>query len=126
MIHHTGYLPHGEAVSGLLAADVLWMTIGRADGSGRIWTGKLYEYFGARKPVLGLVPEGVARDALKEYGASKIVEPDAAPNVIGGAIEQLYEQWSEERLPHPDPAFIAGFDRERLAGALAGIFNDIV
>lgn len=126
MVHHTGYLPHEEAVSGLLAADALWMTIGRAEGSGRIWTGKLYEYFGSGKPVLGLVPEGVARKALKEYGASTIVEPDAPPNVIADAIGQLYEQWSGGRLPHPDPAWIAGFDRERLAGALAGIFNDIV
>ena len=126
MIHHTGYLPHEEAVAGLLAADVLWMTIGRAEGSERIWTGKLYEYFGARKPILGLIPEGVARKALKEYGASRIVEPDAAPDVIADAIGQLYEQWSGGRLPHPDPAWVAGFDRERLTGALAGIFNDIM
>ena len=126
MVHHTGYLPHEEAVSGLLAADALWMTIGRAEGSERIWTGKLYEYFGSGKPVLGLVPEGVARKALKEYGASTIVEPDAPPDAIADAIGQLYEQWSRGRLPHPDPAWIAGFDRERLAGALAGIFNDIV
>lgn len=126
MIHHTGYLPHEEAVSGLLAADALWMTIGRAEGSERTWTGKLYEYFGSGKPVLGLVPEGVERKALKGYGASTIVEPDAPPDAIADAIGQLYEQWSGGRLPHPDPAWIAGFDRERLAGALADIFNDIV
>ncbi len=124
MIHHTGYLPHEEAVSGLLAADVLWMTIGRADGSERIWTGKLYEYFGSGKPVLGLAPEGVARKALKEYGASTIVEPDAPPNVIADAIEQLYERWSRGRLPQPDPTYAAQFDRQRLAGALTDIFED--
>lgn len=126
MIHHTGYLPHEDAVAGLLAADALWMTIGRAAGSDRIWTGKLYEYFGAGKPILGLVPEGVARKALKEYGASTIVEPDAPPDLMADAIERLYEQWRTGNTPQPDPAWIAGFDRERLAGALAGIFNDIV
>lgn len=124
MIHHTGYLPHEEAVSGLLAADVLWMTIGRAEGCERIWTGKLYEYFGSGKPVLGLAPEGVARKALKEYGASTIVEPDAPPNVIADAIGQLYEQWRAGRLPQPEPAYAAQFDRQRLAGALTGIFED--
>ncbi len=126
MVHYAGYLPHRDAAHALLAADILWMTIGRAPGSDRIWTGKMYEYFGARKPVLGLVPEGVAREALREYGAARIVEPDAAPDAMAAAIEQCYEAWLGGRLPQPDPAWTAQFDRIRLAGALADIFNDIV
>ena len=126
IVHYAGYLSHRDAANALLAADILWMTIGRAPGSDRIWTGKMYEYFGAGKPVLGLVPEGVARKTLQEYGAARIVEPDAPPDAVADALEQCFEAWREGTLPQPDPAWTARFDRMRLAGALADIFNDIV
>ncbi len=126
LVHYAGYLSHRDAVNALLAADMLWMTIGRAPGCDRISVGKMYEYFGARKPILGLVPEGVAREALRPYGAARIVEPDAAPEVVAAALEQCYEAWRAGRLPQPDPAYAAQFDRRRLAGALTDIFNDIV
>ncbi len=126
LVHYVGYLPHRDATKALLAADMLWMTIGRAPGCDRISTGKIYEYFGARKPILGLVPEGVEREALRAYGAARIVEPDAAPEVVAAALEQCYEAWRAGRLPQPDPACAAPFDRRRLTGALTDIFNDIV
>lgn len=126
LVHYVGYLPHRDATKALLAADMLWMTIGRAPGCDRISTGKIYEYFGARKPILGLVPEGVEREALRAYGAVRIVEPDAAPEVVAAALEQCYEAWRAGRLPQPDPSCAAPFDRRRLAGALTDIFNDIV
>ena len=124
-VHHVGYLPHPEAVSCLLAADVLWMIIGRGRGCERISTGKLYEYFGTGKPILGLVPPGPDREALERYGAAEIVEPDAVPD-IGAAIERFYDQWMEDRLPRPPSAFVDRFDRKHLTGKLARVFEEAV
>ena len=39
------------------------MTVGNGTGQELISTSKLFEYFGTLKPVLGLVPEGAAKDA---------------------------------------------------------------
>ncbi|MEX0821634.1 MAG: glycosyltransferase family 4 protein [Rhodothermales bacterium] len=125
VIHHTGYLSHPEAVACLRAADVLWMTVGRTEGADTISTSKLYEYFGARKPVLGLVPLGAARTALHRYGAATIADPEAISEISAG-IEQLYGMWSEGRLPEPDRAYVEQFDRRRLTRRLARLFDGVV
>ncbi len=57
-VRYVGYVVHEEAVAQLQATDVLWMTIGKRPGAEGISTGKLFEYFGTRKPILALVPGG--------------------------------------------------------------------
>ncbi len=122
VVQHTGYLPHDEVIAYLQTADVLWMTVGRGEGSESISTSKLFEYFGAKKPVLGLVPEGAAREALEHYGAGVFVEPDSIYE-ISAAIERLYDAWEQDRLPFPDASVVEQFDRRRLTRRLGQIFE---
>lgn len=125
LVRHTGYLPHIELVGHLLAADALWMTVGRQEGAETISTSKLFEYFGARKPVLGLVPMGAAREALARYGAAEIVEPDSVAE-ISAAIERLYDAWETGGLPEPDEDVVMQHDRVRLTRALHELFESVV
>lgn len=125
VVRHRGYLPHSEVISYLQQSDVLWMTVGRCKGSETISTSKLFEYFGARKPVLGLVPMGAARQALEQYGASEIAEPDSVSE-ISGAIERLYDAWDEDRLPMPDSSVVDQFDRQHLTQRLGMLFDSIL
>ncbi len=125
VVRHTGYLPHDDAIAYLCASDVLWMTVGRAQGAETISTSKLFEYFGARKPVLGLVPSGAARDALQRYEAAEIVEPDAVSE-ISAAIERLFEAWENNRLPVPKRSTIEQFDRRKLAKSLGTLFDGVL
>ena len=124
LVHYEGYLPHREAVAHLRAADVLWMTIGARPGAEGISTGKLFEYMGARKPILALVPPGAARDALEPYGAARVVEPSDV-DAIAAAIEALFDAWQVGSLPQPDEAYVRRFDRAELAGTLAGILSSV-
>jgi glycosyltransferase involved in cell wall biosynthesis len=118
VVHHVGYVEHREAVAYLRGADVLWMTIGRRPGAEAISTSKLFEYFGARKPILALVPEGAAQRALHGHGAAYVVPPDDV-FVISETLRQVYDEWSAGRLPEPSAAFVEQYDRRRLAGVLA-------
>lgn len=122
VVRHLGYLDHDETVAQLQQADVLWMTVGRQRGEEQISTGKLFEYVGSRKPVLGLVPPGAAADALRAYGAGLIVDPDDTEGVAA-ALEQLYRQWEEGRLPAPDDGFVQRHERSRLAEHLADLLD---
>ncbi|WP_228350327.1 glycosyltransferase [Rhodocaloribacter litoris] len=122
LVHYTGYLPHREAVRHLRAADVLWMTVGRRPGAEGISTSKLYEYFGAQKPILALVPEGAVREALAPYGAAVVTGPDDV-EAVADALEGLYERWRAGSLPAPDRAYVRRFDRRRLAGELAALLG---
>ena len=119
LVRYEGYVAHDRVVAFQRAADVLWMTVGKRPGAEGISTGKLFEYFGARKPILALVPDGAAREAIKPYGASCIVEPDDV-GAIAEAIGRLFDQWQGGRLPSPNESYVRQYDRSRLAGLLAG------
>jgi len=125
VVRYEGYLPHEVVSRELMAADVLWMTVGRRPGAEGISTGKLFEYVGTRKPVLGLVPEGTARRALEAYGAAFIAEPDDVPG-IAGAIGTAFAAWEAGGLPSPDAAFVAAHDRRVLAGRVAALLEAVV
>jgi glycosyltransferase involved in cell wall biosynthesis len=124
VLKFTGYVPHTEVMKHLMQSHVLWMMINQTGRSDLHSTGKLYEYFGARKPIIACVPEGVARESLKNYGAVKITEPDDV-NSIAEAIKYFYSCFETNSLPVPNPEFILKYDRNRLSGELAEIFNNI-
>ncbi|MEQ9103604.1 MAG: glycosyltransferase family 4 protein [Rhodothermales bacterium] len=121
-----GYLDHDAVVRNQLDADVLWMTIGRRVGSEGISTGKLYEYLGAGKPILGLVPEGVARETLEASGIGYVCDPDSVEEVAAMLL-RLFGLWQEHRLPGPAPAtFLETYNRCEQARQMAHIFQSLV
>jgi len=121
----SGNVPHNEAVKALMESDILWMTVGQRQGAESISTGKLFEYFGSKKPILALVPEGAARTAVTDYGASVVVAPDDV-EAICDAVFNLYVAWKEDRLPEPDLEFINLFDRREIAATAARVFSSIL
>jgi glycosyltransferase involved in cell wall biosynthesis len=124
MVTYHGYLPHDRVIQHIRSATVPWLTIGRRKGAESISTGKLFEYMGSRKPILGLVPEGAARDVLASYGAADIVDPDDVEGV-SIAIRSLFDRFVEGSLPAPEEAFVARFDRCNLTGRLAEILHRV-
>jgi glycosyltransferase involved in cell wall biosynthesis len=119
-----GYQSHHDTVGTLRQSDVLWLIIGDRPGAGMMSTGKLYEYIGAGKPILACVPDGEAKDILKQHGAAVIVPPEDV-DAIRRALESLYTQHRSRSLPRPDPAFVARFDRRTLTGQLATILSRV-
>ena len=122
VMSYRGYLPHHEAVAHLLASDVLWMTVGERPGAEGISTGKLFEYIGTQKPILALVPPGVAEQAIEPYGAARVVRPTDA-RAIADALEAFFDAWRTGALPQPDTAYVQRFNRIHLAGTLASILS---
>ncbi len=113
-----GYLNHKSTVRYLITSDVLWLTIGYGRGEDMVSTGKLFEYIGSRKPILGLVPEGTARSTILESGAGKVVKPDDVA-AIKKAIAEYHELWEKNSLPEIPVQFAQAYDRNKLTGELA-------
>jgi glycosyltransferase involved in cell wall biosynthesis len=111
IVTEKGYVPHRESVGLLLASDVLWMTMSDDISA----PGKLYEYFGTKKPVIGLVPrQSQAERMLLDYGAGIVIQPDDTKNLTE-AIIKLYHMWQRGGLPaNVNEAFVKSYDRREL------------
>ncbi|MDA1027929.1 MAG: glycosyl transferase family 1 [Bacteroidetes bacterium] len=120
-----GYVDHKSTIKELLGCDVAWMIIGRQKGEKMISTGKLFEYMGSLKPVLALVPDGEAKQALNGYKAEFVVNPDAIPS-ISETIEKLFETWQLGALPIGDQSHVKQFNRKLQAALIASEFTAII
>lgn len=121
-VNEVGYIEHIEAVKRIRQSDVLWMMIGNSPHSDTISTSKLFEYFGSRKPILGCVPDGAAKVALEEYGASFITAPDDIPDIKKKLIE-IHDLFIKNELPKPNEEFIEKHNRIKLTEQLITQFQ---
>lgn len=117
-----GYIDHTEALRKVISSDVLWMMIGHSVNADSISTGKLFEYIGSRKPILGCVPDGVAKATLKEYRASFITKPDDIEE-IKNALIKIHDLFKNKNLPAPNEEFVLKHDREALTEQLVKQFQ---
>ena len=117
----TGYLEHLEAVRHLVSSDVLWLTT--ADPA--ITPGKIHEYIGTRKPILALVPDGVIKQVLADYGAATIVDPNNV-EAISAAIFDLYTKWQQNALPVGREEVAREYEQRRVTERLARILAHAV
>jgi glycosyltransferase involved in cell wall biosynthesis len=113
-----GYLEHRECVREMQSSDVLWLTLDNDTQS----PGKLYEYLGARKPILACVPPGFVRQTLEDAGASIIVDPDDT-DAIAAAIRRFATMRRNNALPVPDESEVRRYDRVALTNELSKIFG---
>jgi len=121
-IREYGFVNHDEALRKVISSDILWMMVGRSINDDTVSTGKLFEYIGAKKPILGCVPEGAAMNTLREYGASYIVKPDDIDE-IKMALIKIHDQFKNKNLPKPNEDFVYKHDREALTEQLVKQFQ---
>ncbi len=119
-----GYVEHRQAVQNLFKADVLWFIIKHSKQSDTVTPGKLYEYMATRKPILGLIPDGDAKNTLKEYNAGFSCNPDDAEK-IESTLQSIIEKWRNGSLPDPDEKVINRYNRQTLTGELAGFLDEV-
>jgi hypothetical protein len=85
--------------------------------------GKTYEYLRAGRPILALTSEGAAARLLRTTGGAWVVDP-ADHAGIATALREVHRRWrAGEDGPLAEPAAVAAFDRRRLAGRFADLFD---
>lgn len=119
-----GYLSHKKAVQNLMQADVLWLNVGQKKNKEIISLGKTSEYFATKKPILGLVPDGSAKELLQKYGKSFIADPYDTPG-IKHQIREIIKHHKNDDWPKCSEKFVVSFDRRELTKKLVKIFNEI-
>jgi glycosyltransferase involved in cell wall biosynthesis len=125
VVNIVGYVEHHECIKYLLTSDVLWLIIGKGKGEDMMSTGKLFEYIGAQKPILGCVPEGVAKNTLLESHVSLTTDPYNVEQ-IEKALLRFYNLWKANALPSPNLDFVDRYNRINLTNSLSRIFELLV
>jgi glycosyltransferase involved in cell wall biosynthesis len=107
----------------MLQSHVLLLLISREQGPAMI-TAKLFEYLGARRTILAVVPGGSdAAEIVRQTRSGVVVEPDDVPG-IARAIGELYERWRRGLLSSPlDPQDVARYDGAVVTRQMARVFD---
>jgi glycosyltransferase involved in cell wall biosynthesis len=116
-----GVVSHHDSLRLMLLSDLLVLFDPEGDGETYVRS-KLYEYLGAGKPVLGMVPEGASRELLRRSGRGTLVRPDD----VEGARRALARAFERRNEPTPPPRIdLVAYERRRLAGDLASLLDEL-
>jgi hypothetical protein len=120
-----GQLAYRDALQEMCRADVLVLL----DGPGRKIgvPAKLYEYFGAGRPILALTePDGDTAQVLRESGVRhRIASPKDVPR-IRQALAELACEIAAAPAAMPGAELLRRFTRQSIAGDLAGILDGVL
>lgn len=120
-VNFLGYLPHRDCVKNLSESDLLWFIVDNDYQT----PGKLYEYFGTRKPMIASVVEGYTKQLLLECGAAMCLPlKDVAAHEQ--AILEQFNRFEHKKLERVPNAFASKFNRLVLTGELAKLFESLM
>lgn len=121
------YVPHAVSLGHLQSADLALLVVDANPRAPEITTGKIYEYLGARRPILALAPpDGLAGRLIRGLDAGWVVAPDDAAGVAE-VLARCHAAWRTGDLCRwaADPARLTPFQRRVLAGRLADVLDRI-
>lgn len=120
-----GYLSHPETLELIRTANLLFLPMQNLPAGERagIVPGKTYEYLAARRPILGAVPDGDARDLLTEAGGARLCRPDDSVGIASALEAELARFDAGEAAAAPDPKVVDRYEYRHLAGRLAEVFD---
>ncbi len=95
------------------------------EGGNQIFTGKLFEYLGANRPVIALAPNGPLKETIEKGRFGTVAPPKDIPK-IAETFKCYYDQWKKEGTLsfNPDIGLRKCFERKRLTEKLASILTD--
>lgn len=125
IVTEVGHLPHAESVRYTLGADALLLVVDDVKGSEGIVPGKVFEYVGARRPVLAIAPEGDVAALIRQTGAGVVVARDDVAGMARTLAGWLDERRRTGRVAFPgDDAEVEKLSRRHRTRQLAEVFDE--
>ncbi len=118
IVRTIGYVSHREAIRHMVESHVLWVD-NRPMGSPL----KLFEYFGARRPLLACTPAHSPIQSLLQASGAAYWAEHGDVETMTRHIAELYQRWEEGTLPTPSEEFVRAFDMRVLTGELARLLS---
>ena len=139
IVEHTEFLRHDDVLAQQRAADLLLLYVAPGRGSQGVFTGKVFEYVAARRPVLALAPaDNVASTLLGEARSTRTsggaLVTDFTAKSIADALIAAWQEW--QRAGGPDGGrtadinvseeLLSSLDRSAGARRLADLVRRVV
>lgn len=127
-VEQLGYLDHPTSIATIRSADALFLPLhGSAVGTrSRIVPGKAYEYLATGRPILAALPEGDARDFVREAGYGYFADPCSDAS-IAQQLMQLHADTHAGRWQHSVRRAEADrFERGTLAAQLSDFLKRVI
>ena len=120
------YVEHRENIRYLMGADVLLVILSSVEWNKVKYTTKIFDYIGAGKFILGLVPlDGAAANLISSIRAGIAVDPDDIDG-IKEAVYQCYRRYISGNLKsYADKSVLMRFNRNVLTEKLSQAFNSL-
>ncbi len=114
-----GHVTHEEAIRQMQSANLLLLIIPDAPAAEGILTGKLFEYIGAGRPILGIGPRnGDAAKILRESGAGEMFEREDK-----AGLEAWMESILYGKITILNPIDVQKYSRRKLAKTVVDIIQ---
>jgi glycosyltransferase involved in cell wall biosynthesis len=116
-------IPHAELVPILKGSDALVYIGGEDPGNARNVPSKIWDYVGARVPILAVIdPAFRAGEFIEAHGLG-VVAPTGDPSAIAAALAALYDGMFAY---DPDPSVFEAYTRERSAERIAAALDAVL
>jgi len=120
-----GSIPHAEALRMIRGSDVLVILMGGGTFLPSHIPAKTFEYLQAERMILAIAGSGELSEIVRRSGLGVVVSPDSVEE-IASRIGELCAAREAGPLPvSPDRVYISTFERQKLAGKLAGILDSV-
>ncbi|MCB9263183.1 MAG: glycosyltransferase [Flavobacteriales bacterium] len=124
-LNHIPFLPHKSAIAELEKSQVLLIPINDTPNSLGVVPGKIYEYLGANRPILGIGPNtGDSAKILDDSGAGKMFEYQDVEG-IRKQILAYFEDYQSKNLSVKQNE-IMKYSRKSMAQQYAKLLNNIL
>jgi glycosyltransferase involved in cell wall biosynthesis len=126
MVEEMGYRPHAVSVAEIKGAHALLLVVDDYPGNEGIVPGKVFEYIGARRPVLALAPEGAVAELVRSTGAGDVLALDDVEGTAE-AVHRLYREWETTggTAFRGVEAVVERLSRRERARNLAALFDEV-
>lgn len=125
-VEFKGYLPHRESIALLIGADLLWLVIDPSEGK-TVATGKLYEYLGAKKPILANVPEdGAAARLINETKTGVVISFNDTRSIVEYILACYKIKIPVENDPGSSNINISSYNRMTITYQLSVLLDSLI
>ena len=126
ILKYTDYMPHSESLIELANANALLLIIDEGRGSEGIYTGKIFEYIRTGKPIIAIVPEGVARDLVLDTKTGYTAYPSKFSEIENIVYMAYSDFLGGNKNFNPGWDKIIEYSRENISKQLDNIICDVL